>query len=225
MVDAGKFVKINYVGRIKGTDQIFDLTDEAAAKKAGIFNEKATYGPMTVVVGAGHVLKGLENVLSKMKVGEKKEKLLVHPEDAFGKRDKDRVKLVPESTFKSQGVAPRQGLIVNMGGGLLGKIQSVTNGRITVDFNHPLAGRELEYTLEVLEEVDDPAEQLKGLAALHLRGQQGNAISAKVSKTVAEVELSWVLTHARMKLLAEEVKKHVAGGGKIKTVKFVYSFK
>ena len=55
------FVNIDYVGRIKESGEIFDLTDAELAKESNIFNPQMKYGPVTVIIGAGHILKGLEN--------------------------------------------------------------------------------------------------------------------------------------------------------------------
>jgi len=218
-----RFVKINYIGKIKGTDQVFDLTDEAVARKNGVFDEDAFYGPLTIVIGAGHVIPALEKSISGMKAGDKK-KITVSVEEGFGKREPERVKLIPEAAFKAQGLEAKPGIIVNIGG-LVGRVQNVANGRITVDFNHPLAGRELEYDVEIIEDVGNADEQLKGLLNLHLRSHSKDVSSVKITDgSNAEIESKWVLSYPQMSMLSDEFKKYVGGGDKIKTVKFVYSF-
>jgi FKBP-type peptidyl-prolyl cis-trans isomerase 2 len=156
----GDFIRINYVGRLE-SGEVFDLTDEEIAKKEKIHNPKVRYGPVPVVVGAGFVIPGLDKALHEMNVGEKKS-VTVEPADAFGERDARLVKTVPQSTFKNQKVDPSPGLIVDFGG-MKGRIQSVSGGRVRVDFNNPLAGKKLNYELEIVEKIEDPVEQVKGV--------------------------------------------------------------
>ena len=56
------FVTIEYTGTVDG--KIFDLTDEELAKKEGIYKETTRYGPITIVVGAGHMIQGIDKVLA-----------------------------------------------------------------------------------------------------------------------------------------------------------------
>ena len=68
----GDFVEIQYIGKIKDTGKIFDVTDEARAKQANIYNEGSKYEPVRVIVGAGHVIRGLDESLLDIEVGETK---------------------------------------------------------------------------------------------------------------------------------------------------------
>jgi len=156
----GDVVKINYVGRLE-TGEIFDLTLEDVAKKEGIYSEKIKYGPIPILIGAGFVIRGLENAITEMSVGEKKS-FGVEPKDGFGERDPKLVKVVPQKVFKDQRVDPRQGMIVDFSG-MKGRIQSVSGGRIRIDFNNPLAGKTLKYELEIVENIEDPVEKMRGI--------------------------------------------------------------
>ncbi|MCK5373209.1 MAG: FKBP-type peptidyl-prolyl cis-trans isomerase, partial [Candidatus Aenigmarchaeota archaeon] len=82
----GDFVNIDFVGRIKESGEIFDLTDEALAKESGIYNPQTRYGPVTVIIGAGQILKGLEDKVKIIKAKDTAEVDLA-PKDAFGNRD------------------------------------------------------------------------------------------------------------------------------------------
>jgi len=155
----GEFVRISYIGRVNG--EIFDLTDEDVAKREKIFNPRIKYKPVPVIVGAGFVIPGLDEELEKMKVGEKK-KVTIPAEKAFGQRKKELVKVVPESAFKKQNFKPKARLIVDFSG-TKGRIQSVSAGRVRVDFNHPLAGKDLEYEIEIKEKITDKKEQVNAV--------------------------------------------------------------
>lgn len=65
----GDFLRIDYVGRVDG--KIFDLTEESVAKKENMYNEKVKYGSVVIIVGAGHLLKGIDEALVGKKVGDK----------------------------------------------------------------------------------------------------------------------------------------------------------
>ena len=156
----GDFVKINYVGRLE-TGEVFDLTDAEIAKKEGIYHSKMHYGDLPIIVGANFLIKGLDSALMNMKVGDKKD-VEIKPEEGFGERDAKLVRTVPRKFFRDQKVEPRQGMIVDFGG-TKGRIQSVDAGRIRVDFNNPLAGRVLKYSIELKEKIDQPEAQVKSV--------------------------------------------------------------
>ncbi len=157
----GDCVKINYIGRIKGTNEIFDLTYEDVAKKEGIYNTKIKYGPVSIILGSGMVLKGLDKALLEMNVGSKK-MVELNPKDAFGERDPRLVKTIPESELKKNGFVPRPGLIVDFSG-LKGRIQSVSSGRVRIDFNNPMAGKNIVYEVEIVEKIDSKKEKIRSV--------------------------------------------------------------
>lgn len=156
----GDFIKINYIGRLE-SGEIFDLTDEKIAKKEKVFNPKVRYGPVTVIVGAGFIVPGLEKAIMDMKVGEKKE-INIEPEKGFGKRDPKLIRTFPLKVFKNQKLDPFPGMIVDFSG-TKGRIQSIDAGRVRVDFNNPLAGKKLHYEIEIVENIEKPEERVKSI--------------------------------------------------------------
>ncbi len=105
---AGKrFVKIAYTGRVKD-GEVFDSTSEEIAKKEGIYSEKKYYSPMTVIVGEGQVLEGLDDALSEMEKGEERE-IVIPPEKAYGPRSPDHVRLVSLGEFRKKTSTPCPG--------------------------------------------------------------------------------------------------------------------
>ncbi|RLF75199.1 peptidylprolyl isomerase, partial [Thermococci archaeon] len=126
-------IKLHYTGKIKETGEIFDTTYEDVAKEAGIYNEKGIYGPVPIAVGAGHVIKGLDEALEGLEVG-KKYTLEIPPEKAFGKRDPKLIKTFTIGQFRRQGIYPFPGLDVEIetdsGKKLKGRVMSVSSGRV-----------------------------------------------------------------------------------------------
>ncbi len=185
LIKKGDFISIDYIARVKDTGQIFDLTNEEIAKKEKIFREGDNYEPATVVVGAGHVLKGLDKQLEGLEIG-KKVKLEVNSDEAFGQRNPELSTLVPRQIFKKQKVEPFPGLPVSIGG-QRGIVQTVSGGRIRVDFNHPLAGKNLEYEITVLKKVTDKKEQIKSLFKYHLPKSNPDELHIEIKEKIAEI--------------------------------------
>ncbi|MBI2670517.1 FKBP-type peptidyl-prolyl cis-trans isomerase [Candidatus Woesearchaeota archaeon] len=154
------FIEIDYLAKIKGTNQIIDLTNENVAKENHLYNPDSRYGPVIICIGENYLIKGLDKNLEGKKIGEYK--FEVNTEDAFGRRDPKLIRVVNVNVFLKQKINPFPGLQVNMDG-IIGTIRSVSGGRCIVDFNHPLAGRELEYEVRVLRKVNDIREMVRSL--------------------------------------------------------------
>lgn len=161
----GDFVNIDFVGRIKESGEIFDLTDEALAKKSNIHNPQVKYGPVTVVLGAGQILPGLEAGIKKLKVKDSSEVELA-PAEAFGNRDSRLIKVFNHNQFKTQNITPIPGHYIDFAG-TKGRVVSVASGRVRMDFNHPLAGKTLVYTVTVNQMVDDASEQVMAIVSYY----------------------------------------------------------
>jgi FKBP-type peptidyl-prolyl cis-trans isomerase SlyD len=164
-VKKGDFIKLDYTGKIKETNDVFDTTNQEVAEKEGIVNENKNYGPIAIIVGGGHVLKSLEDAIEGMESGEEKN-IEIAPEDGFGERNRDLLQLVPMREFKKQGIKPQVGMAITSEGHT-GIIRNISGGRVTVDFNHELAGKTLEYDLKVEEIIDDNTDKVKSMIQLH----------------------------------------------------------
>jgi len=198
----GDFVKLEYTGRIADSGEIFDLTDEELAKKNKIHNPKYKYGPVLVIIGAGMIVPGVEKHLKKMKKGEEKE-FEIKPEDGFGKRDVKRIKIVSMANFIKQKVAPNPGSFVEING-RQAKIQSVSGGRVRLDFNHPLAGKSLKYRVKIVESIKKTLEKAKSITDYYrlpcdlkleegrLYIKTGEEVQEPVRKFLTDVITNWV---------------------------------
>jgi len=160
-VTKGEFVEIEYTGRTKSDNHLFDTTDEKLAKSEHHHNPNVKYGPVTACIGQKHVIKGMDDLLEGKEIG-KEYTLDINVEDAFGKKDSKLMRIISTSLFKKQKMNPVPGLQINAEG-MMGIIRSVTGGRVLVDFNHPLAGKDLTYTLKIVKKVTDTKLQLEAL--------------------------------------------------------------
>ena len=155
-MEEGDLVLIDYVGKT-ADGEIFDLSNEERAKEEGIYNDRVEYQPIPVLIGSGYVIEGLEEKLKEMEAGDSEENIEIPSEKAYGGRDSDNIQTYPEKEFKKQDVNIRVGDQI-MVGNRKGKVLSKGSGRVRVDFNHPLSGKDLVYDVEVLEKVEDDEE-------------------------------------------------------------------
>jgi FKBP-type peptidyl-prolyl cis-trans isomerase 2 len=213
----GDFIRIDYVGRISESREIFDLTKGNVAKKEGIFNPNVKYNPVPVVIGGNFVVRGLENELKKMKVGDKK-KISVDPTGAFGERKSEFIKLIPLSEFKKQDMDPYPGMPVTINK-LMGRVLSVSGGRVRIDFNHPLAGKTLEYEVEVKKKITKKPEKVK--AILEFFFKDGDDIEADFKQDTVEIKIKKDITRRTKRAIAENIIKWV---NFIKKVRFIDEF-
>lgn len=175
------FIKFSYTLRVDG--KVYDTTDEKIAKEAGIFKENVVYKPLPIILGETNIIKGLEEELLKMDVGEKKV-VKIPPEKGFGERNPDLIRIVPKNVFDENKIKPMPGNVVLLDG-VPAKIISVESGRVRVDFNHELAGKELEYELEIVEKADTDEQKAQYLAEMVF----GDGVKAKIDNSVVEVSL------------------------------------
>ena len=164
-VKEGDFIRLEYTGKVQETGNVFDTTDENVAEEAGIKLDNKSYGAIPIIVGGGHVLKGLDEALIGMEEGEEKT-VEITPEEGFGLRDPKLLQLIPMGEFKKQGMKPEVGMAITSDG-VTGIIRSVSGGRVRVDFNHELAGKNLKYNIRVVKEIEDDIDKVKSMIELH----------------------------------------------------------
>jgi FKBP-type peptidyl-prolyl cis-trans isomerase 2 len=180
----GDFVLIDYIGRIKETGIVFDITNEEKAKEEKVYDPRVKYGPVPVIIGGGFILKSLEDVLRGMEVGEKRV-VELKPEDAFGERKEALIKSVPVSAFRDS--VPTVGSYVSVDN-FRGKVLSVDGGRVKIDFNHPLAGKNLVYEVEVIKVITEVEEKIKSVIN-YFTGVENNFIETKIDNGSAQVKV------------------------------------
>ena len=188
-IKKGDFVEVDYTGRLT-TGEVFDTTEEKVARANGLYNDRTKFSPTTVCIGEGQILPGLELEMENKEIG-KEYHIKIQPEHGFGKRDVKKIKIVPASTFKEHNVHPQKGLQVEVDGEM-GLITGMSGGRVIVNFNHPLAGKEVEYTFTIRKKITDHKEQLLSFlqTTMHLPKEK---IKVEVQGEKAEVELPFQL--------------------------------
>ncbi len=173
----GDFVEIEYVGKVKITNEIFDLTSEELAKKEKIYNPKHLYGPALVIIGSNMVIRGVMKELEKMEVGEELE-FDVSPPEGFGMRSPKLIRIIPISKFIENKINPIPGEYFEIDG-MQAKVQSVSGGRVRVDFNNPLAGKMLTYKVRVLRKIEGVKNKVEKLLKYYRVDYSGLEIKGK----------------------------------------------
>ncbi len=199
----GDFVEIEYTGMIKEGSVVFDTTSEEVAKEKGIHNPRVRYGSISVCLGEGHILSGLDRQLIGKDVGEYK--FEIPAESAFGKKSAKLLRLIPQKVFTQQKIQPFTGLEVNIDG-MNGIVRSVGGGRTIVDFNHPLAGKDLVYKVNLIRQVTDLTEKVKGVLRLELNLSGADVKVEDGKATVMQelpAELSGMMQERITKLIPE----------------------
>ncbi len=107
--------------------------------------------PASFEVGDGSLLQGFELALHGLKAGEAST-LRITPEQAFGMRNPNNIQVVPRDRFSDIELEP--GLMISFSdpgqGNLPGVVQSFDDDKVTIDFNHPLAGHTLYFDVSIL---------------------------------------------------------------------------
>jgi len=132
----GDTVKVHYTGTLSdGT--VFDSSREREA--------------LNVTLGSGQLISGFEDALMGMTVGETK-KLKIVSGQAYGPRREDLVIRVEKEQFPPH-IEPQEGLMLNLKGPQEEQIQAViteiSEESVTLDANHPLAGEDLTFDIEL----------------------------------------------------------------------------
>lgn len=183
------FIYIDYVARIKDTGEIFDTTIEEEAKKANIYDSEKVYKPKLVILGEGAIIKGLEDALYQMSVGEEKE-IEIPPEKAYGERDPNKVKTVSLGELRKQGIRPYPNMMLRMSNGSIAIVKSVTGGRVVLDYNHPLAGRTLIYKVKVVKVLETELDKVKALLERYFGSSNVDKFTVEISNDKKEVKIT-----------------------------------
>lgn len=131
-------VGIEYEVKEAGTTEIVD-------------SNKGQNQPLEFITGKGHIIPGLEKALDGMSVGESGD-MIIPASEAYGELDESAIQTLPIEQF--EGVELKDGLTL-YGQGEQGQTVQVTvksfdEKEVKVDFNHPLAGKDLMFSVTIL---------------------------------------------------------------------------
>ena len=125
---------------------------ELAMEDGSVVDSTFDRSPATFTYGDGSLLPGVEKKLLGLQVGEKKD-FELKPEDAFGQPNPANIQHFKRDQFGAD-MELNEGMVISFADAqraeLPGVVQSVSDDEVIVNFNHPLAGRTLRFTAEIL---------------------------------------------------------------------------
>lgn len=153
-----KVVTIHYKVSDSESDEVIDSSENAE--------------PMTYLHGAQNIIPGLEQALEGKAVGDELE-VVVEAAEAYGERSDDRIQQVPMEAFQGmEKVELGMAVTAQTDQGQINLVITEVNGdMVTVDANHPLAGKSLKFEVTV-EDVRDASEE--EMAHGHVHGPGGH---------------------------------------------------
>lgn len=131
-VELGDTVRFSFVGRLED-GSIFDTSDK----------------PISIEVGAGKLIRGLDKEILGMTQGEEKE-ITVSPEDGYGLEDPSFIRTIPLEAFKRNNIEPQIGMMLRTPQGNC-YVTGVADKEVEVNYNHPLAGKTLIFDIKIEE--------------------------------------------------------------------------
>ena len=165
-MEKGSLILIDYTAKVKDSDEIFETTVEENAKKSNLYDPSMKYEPRLVSIGEGWVLKGLDEILTTAKIGDNLN-VDIPPEKAFGMRDPNKVRMIPQRKFGDKADEIKAGDIVDIDD-RKGFVRFIGSGRVQVDFNHRLAGKTLNYNVNILKILKTDEEKASSLVKRRL---------------------------------------------------------
>lgn len=134
----GSTVKVHYTGRLTSGEQ---------------FDSSAGREPLEFEVGAGMMIKGFDDAVVGMQVGDKKT-IRIPPHEGYGETNPEMILDFPRDRFPAE-MVPETGMQLNMSNGSRQNfpvtIVDVKEDSVTLDANHFLAGKDLIFDIEIME--------------------------------------------------------------------------
>jgi FKBP-type peptidyl-prolyl cis-trans isomerase SlyD len=161
--EEGDFVEIDYTARTVEGGELVDTTDPEIAEEEDV-GEDQEFAPRTIVLGQGHLFEAVEEDIYGEEVGHNGS-VTVPGAEAFGEYDESEVRTISKDKIPEDDRYPGAHVDVE---GEHGHVETIIGGRARVDFNHPLAGEDIEYEYEILSEVEDREEQAQGILSMML---------------------------------------------------------
>ncbi len=164
------FIEIEFIAKLKNSNLPFDSNISEELKKINPNYSPEQAKPFIFALGQEMFLKGIDDFLidKQIETFPAEFEIELSPENAFGKRNPKSVQLMPIKVFYQHNLNPVPGIPFNFDG-RMGKVLSVSGGRVIVDFNSPLAGKEVIYKIKILKKVEDPNQKIKSFLEFLLK--------------------------------------------------------
>ncbi len=143
MVREGQFASVSYIGRFED-GEIFDRSEEHG-------------GTLDFVVGGDNIIAGIDEAVRTMEIGETRT-VVIASEDAYGQRSDDKIQIVTIAEISDGEELMRHiGSTVYFqqdGDYLPARVSDIGDGKLSIDFNHPMAGKTLIFDITLVSVAD-----------------------------------------------------------------------
>ena len=148
-------------GAVVGDKKVVKIHYKGTLSNGSVFDSSEGKEPLEFLVGGGQVIPGLEAGVKGMKVRQKKQ-LSIKAADAYGEYNQAALQEVPRESFpKDMKLETGMELVAQTGMGPVPvRIGEIKDKSVTVDFNHPLAGKDLTFNIEIVAIRDATKEEL-----------------------------------------------------------------
>jgi peptidylprolyl isomerase len=210
---------------------VFQASNPEDAKLLLNYDEKKAneYTPDLAIVGKkGFLMEKIDENIKGMKFFEEKV-IRLEPKDAFGERDGKKIEMMNANKFKKDmNEEPRPGATYRDKKGRTGTVIKMGQGRIIVDFNHPLAGKTVEYKVKVIDRLENFDSQVKGFIDRRLPGAMTDlfTITQDKEKKILDIEIPQAYLFQQNLIyfkfgLSMDLQEHLPD---VQTVRFIEKF-
>ncbi len=138
MIEKGKVISVHYTGKFTDSGEVFDSSEGKE--------------PITFQIGSGQIIPGFENPLIGKVVGDKVETGAIEPNDAYGEYRDELIAEVDKNLMPGE---VHVGMTLEAqsenGQAIPVKIVEVLEDKVRIDGNHPLAGKQIQFEIEVID--------------------------------------------------------------------------
>ena len=206
----GDFIELSFEMRAGQDKKLISTSKEDLAKKEDIFDDKKKYKNAVIVIGTEGLFKEINDSFKEAEIGKEYE-VTVPAKDAYGMRDNKNIKVVPMREFQRNKINPEIGKEVNINN-KSGKIISVTPGRVLIDYNHELAGKDLYYKYQVVKIIDDIKDKVNAIIDMDYTDSEdftvnieNDLISIQIPEN-AKFDVNWIDSKFK---IANDIRKYI----------------
>lgn len=219
----GDFILLEYTVVDKDDNKVVETTIEDKAREAGIYRPDEVYEPRLIILGETRLFEPLEQAIMNADVNQEIT-VEVPPDKAFGQRDPSKVRVISIREFYRYGKLPRVGDIVEVNN-QQARVVSITGGRVTLDFNHPLAGKTLVVTAKVVKKLETPEDRVKYIIKQYIPRLELDKVNVSLSQDGSVVTIKLPIETLFMEnigtlkaRIADEIGNRLQGVNKVEFI-------
>jgi FKBP-type peptidyl-prolyl cis-trans isomerase 2 len=185
MLQKKDFIEIEFTARVKNGEVFDSNIKEDLEKLHEGHSHPIESEPFVFSLGEGMFLNAIDDFLIGKPETPATYEIELSPEQAFGKRNARLIQKIPMKIFREQKINPIPGFSFNFDG-RIGRVLASSGGRVIVDFNNPISGKEVVYKIKILKKISDLHEKAKALIKFLFR--ENLKFEIKEKKLIIEVE-------------------------------------